>query len=114
MISFPNANLKLPKWLWMAGILLLVLLLGVIDLITGDYSLIVYYTIPVGLGSWFIGAGFGISVAIFSCIVRFFADYITYSDFSFVNYLTVTQDIVYLLLTALILANLRARLTGDK
>jgi len=45
---------------WVGTDLLLVLLLGIIDYMTGDYSLIIYYMIPVMLGSWFTGLGFGV------------------------------------------------------
>jgi K+-sensing histidine kinase KdpD len=113
----PNALIykgRLPKWFWLMADLLLVLLLGVIDYKTGDYSLIIYYMIPVVLGSWFTGAGFGIAVAVISGLVRFCADYATYTDFSFVNYLNVAQDALFLLIIAVITANLRKRLEGDK
>ena len=113
----PNALIykgRLPKWFWLMADLLLVLLLGVIDYKTGDYSLIIYYMIPVVLGSWFTGAGFGIAVAVISGLVRFCADYATYTDFSFVNYLNVAQDALFLLIIAVITANLRTRLEGDK
>jgi hypothetical protein len=104
----------LPKWFWVGADLLLVFLLGVIDYMTGDYSLIIYYMIPVVLGSWIIGAGFGIAVAVISGLVRFSADYATYTEFSFVNYLNVAQDTIFLLIIAFITANLRARLEGNK
>jgi K+-sensing histidine kinase KdpD len=103
-----------PKWSLAIADLLLVLLLGVIDYMSGDYSLIIYYMIPVVLGSWIIGAGFGIAVAVISGLVRFSADYATYTDFSFVNYLNVAQDTLFLLIIAFITANLRARLEGNK
>jgi K+-sensing histidine kinase KdpD len=103
---------RLPKWFWVGVDLLLVLLLGIIDYMTGDYSLIIYYMIPVVLGSWFTGAGFGIAVAVISGLVRFCADYATYTDFTFINYLNVAQDAIFLLIIALITANLRTRLEG--
>jgi len=113
----PNARInkgRLPKWFWIVADLLIVSLLGVIDYKTGDYSLIIYYMIPVVLGSWFTGAGFGIAVAVFSGFVRFCADYETYADLSFVNYLNVAQDTIFLLIIAVITANLRTRLEGNK
>lgn len=113
----PNARIykgRLPKWFWVMTNLLLVLLLGFIDYKTGDYSLIIYYMIPVVLGSWFTGAGFGIAVAVISGLVRFCADYATYTDFSFVNYLNLAQDALFLLIIAVITANLHTRLEGNK
>jgi len=70
--------------------------------------------IPVVLGSWFTGTGFGIAVAVISGLVRFCADYATYADFSFVNYLNVVQDAIFLIIIAFITANLRTRLEGIK
>ena len=114
MPNLSFANIKLTKWFWPPAALLLVLLLGIIDYETGDYSLIVYYTIPVSIGSWFVGSGFGISMAVISGTVRFCADRATYANFSFINYLNVAQDTVYLLIIAIIIANLRSKLSGDK
>ncbi len=111
----PNAQsyrARLPKWFWVGIDLLLVLLLGIIDYMTGDYSLIIYYMIPVVLGSWFTGAGFGIAVAVISGLVRFCADSATYTDLTFANYLNIAQDVIFLLIIALITANLRTRLEG--
>jgi hypothetical protein len=105
---------RLPKWFWVGADLLFVLLLGIIDYITGDYSLIIYYMIPVVLGSWFTGLGFGIAVAVISGLVRFCADYATYTDLTLANYLNVTQDALFLLVIAVISANLRTRLEGNK
>ena len=105
---------RLPKWFWVVADLLLVLLLGIIDYITGDYSLIIYYMIPVILGSWFIGLGFGVVVAVISGLVRFCADYATYTALSFANYLNIAQDSLFLLVIAVISANLRTRLEGNK
>ena len=101
---------RFPKWFLVCADLLLVFLLGVIDYLTGDFSLIIYYMIPVAFGSWFIGTGFGIVVAVISGFVRFCADYATYTDFTFVNYLSVAQDGIFFLVLAVITANLRARL----
>lgn len=103
-------RVRLPKWFLEGAILLLVFLLGLVDYLTGDYSLLIYYMIPVALGSWFIGAGFGIIVAIFGGIVRLCADYATYTDFSFSNYLNVAQDAVFLLIIAGITIGLRSKL----
>lgn len=101
---------RLPKWFWVVTDVLFVFLLGVIDYMTGDYSLIIYYMIPVALGSWFLGAGCGLFVAVISGVVRFCADYATYTDFTFVNYLNLAQDAIFLLAIAVITTVLRAKL----
>ena len=72
----PNARIHwatFPKWSLAVADLLLVLLLGVIDYMSGDYSLIIYYMIPVVLGSWFAELDFGVAVAVIRGLVRFCA-----------------------------------------
>jgi uncharacterized membrane protein len=105
---------RLPKRFWVAANLLLVILLGVIDYETGDYSMIVFYMIPVVMGSWFMGVRFGIAVAIICGFVRLYADYETYTVFSFASYMNVAQDALFLLATACIASILRKMLKGNK
>jgi uncharacterized membrane protein len=105
---------RLPKSFWVGADLLLVLLLGVIDYKTGDYSFIILYMIPVVLGSWFIGVRIGIAVAAISGFVRLCADYATYTDLYFANYLNAAEDILFLLVIAGITAILHTKLDGKK
>jgi hypothetical protein len=105
---------RLPKWFWVGADLLLVFLLGVIDYRTGDYSIIIFYMIPVVLGSWFTGVRFGMTVAVFSGFVRFCVAYAAYKDLTFVNYLNVAEDTLFLLVIAGITALLRTKLEGKK
>lgn len=55
---------RLPDRSKVIGCLLLSLLLGVADYITGDFSLSLFYFLPIAFASWFIGkrAGFFISM----------------------------------------------------
>lgn len=103
-----------PKWFWVVAVMLLVFLLGIIDYETGDYSIIVFYMIPVVLGTWFTGARFGISVAVISGFVRLYADYATYTIFSSANYVNVAEDALFLLIIAGLTAILRKTLKGNK
>jgi K+-sensing histidine kinase KdpD len=103
-----------PKWFWVVAVMLLVFLLGIIDYETGDYSIIVFYMIPVVLGTWFTGARFGISVAVISGFVRLFADYATYTVFSSANYVNVAEDALFLLIIAGLTAFLRKLLKVNK
>ncbi len=54
----------LPAWSKVIGCLVLNLSLGVVDYITGDFSLLMFYFFPIAFASWFIGkrAGFFISM----------------------------------------------------
>jgi K+-sensing histidine kinase KdpD len=104
----------LPKWFWVVAVILLVFLLGIIDYETGDYSIIVFYMIPVVLATWFTGARFGIAVAVISGLVRLYADYETYTVFSSANYVNVAEDALFLLIIAGLIAILRKMLKGNK
>jgi uncharacterized membrane protein len=105
---------RLPKWFWVVAVMLLVFLLGIIDYETGDYSIIVFYMIPVVLATWFTGARFGITVAVISGFVRLYADYETYTVFSSANYFNVAEDALFLLIIAGLTAILRRMLKGKK
>lgn len=77
---------------------LLVLLLGCVDYLTGDYSILLFYMLPVILVSWLQGhKGIGISLA--AGAARLVSDYFTSSAGSF-KYWTSLQDTVFLLLVA--------------
>jgi hypothetical protein len=105
---------RLPKWFWAVAAMLLVFLLGIIDYETGDYSIIVFYMIPVVLGTWFTGVRFGMAVAVTSGFVRLYADYATYTVFSSANYIDVAEDALFLLMIAGLTAILCKMLKGEK
>jgi hypothetical protein len=58
-----------------AGILLMVVVLGVVDYLTGDYSLVIFYLIPISLAAWFCGRGNGLLVAACSGVTRVASDF---------------------------------------
>lgn len=105
---------RLPKWFWVVAVMLLVFLLGIIDYGTGDYSIIIFYMIPVVLGTWFTGVCFGMAVAVISGFVRLYADHATYTVFSTANYVNVAEDALFLLIIAGLTAILRKMLKGNK
>ena len=105
---------RLPRWFWVVAVMLLVFLLSIIDYETGDYSIIVFYMIPVALGTWFTGVCFGMAVAVISGFVRLFADYATYTVFSSANYVNVAEDALFLLIIAGLTAFLRKLLNVNK
>lgn len=65
---------KQPKWLIFVIGLILVAILGYIDYLTGEYSLLVFYLIPIFLVSWYVGCWQGILIAVLSGSVRFITD----------------------------------------
>ncbi len=53
---------------------LLLLLIGLCDYLTGDYSLFIFYLIPVSLITWFVGRRAGITFCVLSLAARLAAD----------------------------------------
>ncbi len=53
-----------PKWQMLCFGLVLIPLLGLIDYLTGDFSLTIFYLVPVFAGAWFVNkwAGFAFSI----------------------------------------------------
>lgn len=58
-----------------AGILLMVVVLGGVDYFTGDYSLVIFYLIPISLAAWFYGRWNGLLVAACSGVTRVASDF---------------------------------------
>ncbi len=103
----------LPPWVVLLVGLLLVAGLGYVDFVTGDYSLLVFYLVPVSFVSWYGGRWSGTAVAVASGAARFISDYSLYSDL-FLHYWNTVQDFVFFLIAALLVSFLRTELTGGR
>ncbi|HBA72495.1 MAG: hypothetical protein A2X82_19545 [Geobacteraceae bacterium GWC2_55_20] len=97
--------------------LLLLILLGWIDLITGDYSLIIFYLIPVSLVAWFVGNRSGILFCFLSVTVRLTIDE-SESTFSFshsvMHYWNDLIEFIFLLIMSTLFSALRKNLNTEK
>ena len=58
-----------------AGSVVLVMLLGVSDYLTGDYSLIIFYLLPIAAAGWYGGVRCGVLIAVQCGCARFLSDY---------------------------------------
>jgi K+-sensing histidine kinase KdpD len=101
-----------PKWLIDVIGLILVAFIGYIDYLTGDYSILVFYLLPVSFVSWFSGRWHGAIAAIAGGAARFV------SDFSLdINprhlYWNSFEDTCFLLIVAFLIALLRKALESD-
>jgi hypothetical protein len=68
-------NKRLPSWLWATITGVGVLVLGLVDWLTGyELNFYLFYFLPVSVGAWFFGLGASVSLAVFSAIVWFGAD----------------------------------------
>jgi hypothetical protein len=71
-------NKQLPAWLWAAIAGAGVLILGLVDWLTGyDLNFFVFYFLPVAVGAWFLGIGYSVTLAVLSALVWFGADFLS-------------------------------------
>lgn len=104
---------KIPAWLMFALGLLLVILLGYIDYLTGDYSILIFYLIPVALEAWYLGKWGGAIISLASGVARMVSDYSNYAHTS-LRYWNSLQDMFFLLFVALLIAVLKKQLVADE
>jgi len=91
---------------------LLVAALGCLDYWTGDYSLLIFYAVPVALEAWFLGRFGAVAISLAAGVARCVSDYYSYtgSDFRYWNSL---QDMAFLLMMGLLIAEVRRLLIQD-
>ncbi len=93
--------------------LVLLLILGWLDYITGDYSLIIFYLIPIALVAWFVGRRSGLLFCVLSLITRLIADEAVTSfsfKFSALHYWNVFVEFMFLLIMSLLISALKKSL----
>lgn len=93
------------------------LFLGWLDIITGDYSLIVFYLIPVSLVSWFVGKRSGALFCLLSVVVRIIADESSSSEIfthSVLHYWNELVEFVFLLIMSLLLSSFKKKYDNEK
>ena len=101
-----------PKALIVVIGIILVGVIGWIDFLTGDYSLLVFYLIPVSLVSWFSGRWAGAVTAVASGCTRFISDYALALNSRHLYWNSV-EDMVFLVIVAFLIALLRAALERE-
>jgi len=103
----------LPKWSKMLFCLLLVALIGYVDVVTLDYSLLVFYLLPISIASWYSGRWSGAGIALVCGSARFFADSsLNISPVRF--YSNIFGDTIFLVIVAFLIAALRKELVGKR
>ncbi len=97
--------------------LLMLALLGWIDYLTGDYSMIVFYLIPVSLVSWFVSSRGGLFFCILSLFTRFTADEAV-NSFTLTNaalhYWNLFIEFLFLVIMSLLFSALHKNLDSEK
>ena len=103
---------KQPKWLITIIGLILVALIGYIDYLTGDYSILVFYVLPVSFVSWFSGRWHGLVTAFAGGVSRFASD--ASLDINPRHlYWNTFEDTCFLIIVAFLIALLRKALESD-
>jgi len=88
----------------------LLIILGWLDYITGDYSLIVFYLIPVCLAAWHVGTTSGALFCVLALVTRLIADGAgTSFSFSYspLHYWNIFVEFVFLLIMSFLVSTLK-------
>jgi hypothetical protein len=95
-------NKRLPAWLWETIAGGSVLVLGLVDWLTGyELNFFVFYFLPVSVGAWFLGLGSSVILAVFSALVWFGADALSghvYSSHAYAVWNTTVRLVSFLLI----------------
>ncbi len=93
------------------------LFLGWLDIITGDYSLIVFYLIPVSLATWFVGKWSGLLFCFLAIVVRVIADEGYRSSgfaYSALHYWNELIEFFFLIIMSILFSALKRNLENEK
>jgi len=93
-------------WLIVLIGLLLVGLIGYLDLLTADYSVLIYYAVPVSLVAWFLRLPGTVLMSLVSGAVRGFSEYYSH-DVTKLTVWNTVQDTVFLFIFGLLIIVVR-------
>ena len=98
-----------------AGSLLLVVILGFVDYVTGDYSLVIFYLIPICLDAWYCNRWSGIGVAVCAGATRIVSDLALHGGgvMSPLHYWNFSVEAIFFLIVASLVTILRKALEKD-
>ena len=99
----------LPRWVVLTGCLISVAVVGYLDYITGDYSILIFYLIPVSFASWYNGRWSGVCVSCASGIARVISDSYLYRNI-LLHAWNSLQDLIFFLIVGLLVSLLRQEL----
>ena len=91
--------------------------IGVLDVITGDYSLIIFYLIPVSIAAWFVSKPGGLVLCLLAVLVRVAADEMPREDYythSMLHYWNEFIEFLFLVIMSLLFSALRKNLENEK
>lgn len=93
------------------GLTALVALLGVVDYLTGDYSLVILYLLPIAGAGWYFGRRVGLPIAVACSMARFLSDYVLHGpQSSSLHYWNLLVEFLFFIIVALLVTALRRAL----
>lgn len=93
---------KPAAWLVLIGGYVTVGCLGFIDYMIGDYSILIFYVLPVFVAAWHLGRMGALHISLAAGLARTFSDYYTYSPSTF-RYWNSLLDMMFLLMLGLLM-----------
>ncbi len=100
-----------------AGVVALVLVLGLIDYATGfEISFALFYVLPVVMAAWLVGERFAVAISLFSAVVWHLANFLAGDRFTrvWIYYWNAATRLGFFLLTSVLVARLRSSLKREK
>jgi len=115
-LKFVAAVSKHSKRTVISSSVALLFLLCWLDYITGDYSLIIFYLLPVSLTAWFVGKKTGIFFCFLSLLARTTADFSLYppEQRSSLHYWNIFIEFSFLLIMSVLFSILKNKLDSEK
>jgi len=108
-----NSYKKLPVWLAIIIEVVLVGLIGYIDYLTGDYSILIFYAIPIGLAAWSQGDWGAVTIAGVSGYARYLSDVNSYTSGK-IRYWNSIEDMLFLLILGLLVSAVKRLLDDER
>lgn len=103
---------NLRNW-WLAASYILVVILGYVDYVTGDYSLLPFYLAPVSLVSWLRGRRDAFLVSLLSGMARYVSDYYSHSALTFKPWNSL-EDLALILTVAFLVVVMKRLMTDTR
>lgn len=97
---------KMPAWLSVPSGLLLVAIIGYVDYLTGDYSMLIFYTVPIAMVAWILGDRGAIIISLVAGCARYISDYHTYASSSIRRWNSL-EDTLFLLIVGLLISSVK-------
>lgn len=103
---------KPAAWLVLTAGYVMVAGLGFIDYMIGDYSILIFYVVPVLVVAWNLGRRGAVHISLASGLARTFSDYYTYSASTFRLWNSML-DMMFLLMVGLLMVFIKTVVNHD-